>query len=186
SPRSRRRSRTRSWVGDLGVGVTAGLDVAGEADGAPAAEVAVAAVLRRGVRAVARVLVQQRLERRRRVEARVLLLAGQRREIRPEGGNAVPIPPLPPDDGTVELAFRDSLRPFDPRPPRQFLDAVQRQEIGERRFAATAARERTAAEYSRRVERGGAEQSVDEVHDAYYRRAGVPVERRDQPLARGF
>src|SRR5215210_5011322 len=180
-------SQSRSVTpGHFLVGVTARLHVTREPDRPPAGEVAVAAVLGCAVRALARVLVQQLLERRRGIEPGVLLLGRQLGEVRAEGGDAVAVLLLPARHRPVELALGDSLRALDARSPGQSLEAGQAQEPAERRLAAVAARERPARPDAGWIDGERAEQPVDVVGDAERGRAGMPGDRGHEPLAGGL
>src|SRR3954471_18827888 len=94
-------------AGDLLVGVAARLHVAGEPDRGPAAQLAVAQVLGRGIRALDDVLVEQTTEVLEAVEAGVLLLGPERREICAERGDSGAVPVLPPDDRTQPFTLGD-------------------------------------------------------------------------------
>ena len=85
------------------------MDVAREPDRGPAAELAVAQVLGRGVGALDDVLVEQPAEVLVRIETGVLLLGPEGREVGAERGDPGAVPVLPPGDRTVELTLGVTL-----------------------------------------------------------------------------
>jgi hypothetical protein len=109
---------------DFGVGVAARLDIARELDRLPPASIAVAAVLRRAVRAFARVLVQQLPELRVGIEPAFLLGPVDSREVRAQRRDPVAILLLPPDDRAVELALGADFLAVGPEEQDRRLDAL--------------------------------------------------------------
>src|SRR5439155_5748297 len=103
---------SNSGTGHLGVAPAPRLHVAGVADGAPARELAVAAVLRRAVARFARVLEQQLPQHGLRVEVEVVV----------QRGDAIAVDLLPPAHRAVPLALGDPLRALDAGAPRERLD----------------------------------------------------------------
>src|SRR4051794_40405811 len=170
---------------DLRVRVAAGLHVAAELDRLPARAVAVAAVLGRAVAPLAGVPVEDVLERGVGVEAAVLLVGVLVGEVVAQRGDAVAVLLLPADDRAVELALRDALGTLDAGPPRERFDTRRREELLELRVAAGAPGERAAGPDARRIERERAQHRVDVGGRAERRRAGMVVQRRDEPIARG-
>src|SRR4051812_35500379 len=173
-------------TGDLRVGVAPGLDVAGEPDRGPARAVAVAAVLGGAVRALARVLVDELAEAGDGVEAALLLGPVDGGEVGTERGDAVPVLLLPPRHRAVPLPLRMAGRALDAGAPGQLLERTELVERREPGLATEAAREGAAGEDPGRVDQERAEQAVDVVGATQCGGPGVPVGRRDQPLARGF
>src|SRR6266508_151097 len=171
------RTRGGGWdrgllaLGDLGVGVAAGLDVADPVDGLPAGEVPVAAVDGVAVHALARVLVEEPLEPGHAVEPGVLLVRPDGGEVGAERGQAVAVLLLKADDRAVPLSSRTAERPLDAGPPRQLVDAGQRRPPFEAGFPAVPSRERPARPDPWRIEAERPEQRVDIAGDARGRRA---------------
>src|SRR5574341_2178163 len=101
-------------TGDLLVGVAARLCIARELDCLPAGGVAVAAVLGRAVGALARVLVEQRRELGRGLEAGILVGRWKCDEVGAEGIGAASVLLLPAGDRPVELALGQVAGALDP------------------------------------------------------------------------
>src|SRR5207302_8647701 len=133
------------------VGVAARLDVPFELDRPPAGEVAIAAVFGGAVHPFARVLVEELGECAVLAQTLVLVLGTQRREIGPEGGQAVAVALLQPDHRSVELTLGQPERSLDARPPRQLVEGREPSERAELCRATVAARERPAGPDAGRV-----------------------------------
>src|SRR5438552_3854 len=179
------QSRGSGTPAHLVVGVAARLHVAFETDGAPTRAVAIAAVLGRAVRALARMDVQHTAKLALRVQAPILLVAVDLAEVGTERDDAVAVDLLPPPGGTVELSFRHPARTFDTRSPRKFLVRRERDKPRERGLAPEAAAERPARKDARRIECERTEQVVDVIGHAERRSAGMRIERWYEPIGRG-
>ena len=64
-------------------------------------------------------------------QAAPLFLAVDLGEVGAQGGQALPVALLEPDDRTVELTLGPPLRALDAHPPRQLVERRQRDEVAE-------------------------------------------------------
>src|SRR5262245_17202524 len=162
----------------FGVGVAARLAVAGELDRSPARSVAIPAVLRRTVRPLARMLVEQRAELVVFAQARGLRTDVEIAEVITQRRETVAVDVLPAAHRPIELSLGDTARSLDACSPCQLFERRQFEEVCEAAFAARTTAEWAAREDAGRVDREGSEHAVDVLGDTERGASGVRRMRR--------